>query len=253
MSRRGNLVFGWVLALIGMAAFAWLGMWQLDRMHQKQAMLDATHAVLRDRQARPLSLAADAARARDYDWSAGRGRFAAGPAILLDNQQRDGRQGVRAYRVFQPASGVAPLLLELGWLPLPGDREMPSVEHPQGELQVAGLLAPPPSAGIASAVATPQADGDLLTVGLDLPTLRAALHMPRLAARVLKLDPASPLGYVRDLDVLSNTLTPQRHLGYAVQWFGLALTVLVTALILTFRKTTASKPSVSKTPGKAPR
>ena len=53
---------------------------------------------------------------------------------------------------------------------------------------------------------------------------------------MLKLDPAIPLGYARDLDVLPNTLPPERHLGYAVQWFGLALAVLVTALVLTFRK-----------------
>jgi cytochrome oxidase assembly protein ShyY1 len=53
---------------------------------------------------------------------------------------------------------------------------------------------------------------------------------------VLKLDPAIPLGYARDLDVLPNTLPPERHLGYAVQWFGLALAVLATALVLTFRK-----------------
>jgi cytochrome oxidase assembly protein ShyY1 len=53
---------------------------------------------------------------------------------------------------------------------------------------------------------------------------------------VLKLDPALPLGYARDLDILPNTMPPERHLGYAVQWFGLALTVLITALVLTFRK-----------------
>ena len=40
----------------------------------------------------------------------------------------------------------------------------------------------------------------------------------------------------RDLDILANTLTPQRHLGYAVQWFGLAIMVLVVALVLTLRK-----------------
>jgi cytochrome oxidase assembly protein ShyY1 len=69
-----------------------------------------------------------------------------------------------------------------------------------------------------------------------MPMLRRALRVPALAPRVLKLDPALPIGYARDLDVLPNTLPPARHLGYAVQWFGLALTVLVTALVLTFRK-----------------
>ena len=54
--------------------------------------------------------------------------------------------------------------------------------------------------------------------------------------RVLRLDPALPLGYARDLDILPNTLPPQRHLGYAVQWFALAAAVLATALLLTFRK-----------------
>ena len=39
----------------------------------------------------------------------------------------------------------------------------------------------------------------------------------------------------RDLDILPNTLTPERHLGYAVQWFGLAATVFVVALVLTLR------------------
>ena len=43
----------------------------------------------------------------------------------------------------------------------------------------------------------------------------------------------NPLGFARDLDVLPNTLPPERHLGYAVQWFALALAVLVTALVLT--------------------
>ena len=39
----------------------------------------------------------------------------------------------------------------------------------------------------------------------------------------------------RDLEILPNTLTPERHLGYAVQWFGLALAVLAVALVLTLR------------------
>ena len=235
MSSRRNSALGWILALLVAALFARLGFWQLARMHEKQAMLDAAHVVAQQRQALPLSAAANVPRSRDYDWSAGSGRFAALPPVLLDNQAHDERAGVRAYRVFVP-DDAAPLLVELGWLPLSGDRRMPPVPRPEGAMRIAGLLAPPPSAGIATTVVQPQADGTLLTIALDLPLLRRALALPSLAPRVLKLDPAIPLGYARDLDVLPNTLPPERHLGYAVQWFGLALAVLATALVLTFRK-----------------
>ncbi|HET6396342.1 MAG TPA: SURF1 family cytochrome oxidase biogenesis protein, partial [Pseudoxanthomonas sp.] len=80
---------GWMLALLVAGACAALGTWQLQRMHAKQALLDASAQVLRERAARPLALAADPARARAYDWAAGRGRFAPLPPVLLDNQNRD--------------------------------------------------------------------------------------------------------------------------------------------------------------------
>lgn len=237
MSHRRSLVLGWSLALIGIALFTRLGFWQLARMHEKQALLAAAHAVLVTRDARPLAIAANPRRARAYDWSSADGYFVAAPAVLLDNQQRQGRAGVRAYRVFQPTDdAAAPVLVELGWLPVPGDRRMPVVPRIEGTSHVAGLLAPPPSAGLARAIAVPQRDGNLLTIALDVPMLRRVLQLPTLAPRVLRLDPAIPIGYPRDLDILPNTLPPERHLGYAVQWFGLALTVLVTALLLTFRK-----------------
>jgi cytochrome oxidase assembly protein ShyY1 len=134
------------------------------------------------------------------------------------------------------------LLVELGWLPVPGDRTMPKIAAIPGTLRIDGLLSPPPSGGLARAIVTPQADGSLLTITLDLSLLRRALQLPTLAPRVLKLDPAQPIGYARDLDILPNTLPPQRHLGYAVQWFGLALAVLVTALVLTFRTPRQRRP-----------
>ena len=103
-------------------------------------------------------------------------------------------------------------------------------------MQLAGLLVPPPSAGIVRLDPVAQANGDLLVIGLEQSAIAAKLGLPALARRVLKLDPASPFGYTRDLDILPNTLPPERHLGYAVQWFGLALAVLVTALVLSLRR-----------------
>ncbi len=233
--RRLPLWAGWLLALAVAVACASLGLWQLQRMHAKQAQLDASARVLEGRVGRPLALAADPARARGYDWAAGGGRFAPLPAVLLDNQNRDGRPGVRAYRVFQPAEAAAlPLLVELGWLPLPGDRQLPAVALPAAE-QVSGLLLPPPSAGLAAPAVATQADGTLLVVALDPAAVAAALSLPSLAPRVLRLDPDLPLGYARDLELLPNTLPPERHLGYAVQWFALGLAVLAIAALLTLR------------------
>jgi cytochrome oxidase assembly protein ShyY1 len=226
----------WIIAVIVIALFCRAGVWQLDRARQKQAMLAESQKALAERKPLALSAAADPARKTAYDWAAGDGRFAPGPAVLLDNQSHEDRAGVRVYRVFLPSSAAAPLLVELGWLPLPGDRKLPAIETPPGLVHVAGLLAPPPSPGIAGSQAAPQADGNLLAIGLDRTVLADALKMPSLAPRVLKLDPALKFGYDRDLEILPNTLPPERHLGYAVQWFGLALAVLITALVLTLRK-----------------
>ena len=237
MSRPTGNLFGWALALLAMALFCSLGIWQLDRAGQKKKMLAESQNILAARTPLPLRAAADPARKTGYDWAQGQGRFTRAPAVLLDNQIREGRSGVRVYRVFQPDAPVAPpLLVELGWIALAGDRTLPRIESFSGVVQVSGLLAPPPSAGLASAVASPQAEGALLATSLDRAVLSSALGLPTLAPRVLRLDPAVKVGYLRDLDILPNTLPPERHLGYAVQWFGLALTVFVTALVLTLRK-----------------
>lgn len=236
MSRKATLAVGWLAALLAIAAFSMLGHWQLGREQKKRLLLDQVAATLAAKTPLPLAAAADPARALLHDWSAGGGRFAEAPAVLLDNQQRQGRAGVRAYRVFVPDSGAPPLLVELGWMPLPPDRRLPGVERPAGTQELAGLLLPPPSAGIGPRTIAEQGDGTLLALALDPDALAQRLRQPGLAPRVLRLDPALAIGYERDLDVLPNTLPPERHRGYAFQWFALALAVLVTALVLTRRR-----------------
>lgn len=231
-----NRLLGWTLAVLTIALFARLGFWQLDRAAQKQSTLAAVAQVLDARRPEPLAIAADPARGSGYDWAVGTGRFDPRDPLLLDNQQRDGRSGVRAYRIFAPDDG-APLLVDLGWLPLGGARKLPEVARPDGVMELRGLLAPPPSAGLAMGAPLARVQHGWLMTRVEPGAIAAAtgLSVP-LAPRVLRLDPDIRLGYERDLEVLSNTLTPDKHRGYALQWFGLALTVLVVALVLTFRR-----------------
>lgn len=243
MSRSRTLVVGWIAALAAIALFANLGLWQSRRAVEKQAMLDAAARVMSEREPHPLAIAGDAQRSRAYDWASGSGRFDARDVLLLDNQQRNGRAGVRAYRIFVPEQG-GPLLVDLGWLPLPGDRRLPSVPRPGGETQLRGLLVAPPSTGLALGPALARQGDAWLMTRVDLAAIarETGLSVP-LAPRVLRLDPDLPLGFERDLDLLPNTLPPDKHRGYAVQWFALALAVLATALILTFRTRRRSKES----------
>jgi surfeit locus 1 family protein len=229
--KRG--VAGWVLALALVALFGSLGRWQWQRGVAKQQVLEAQARVLADRRAgllAALSQADDTALA----WAEGRGRFLDAPVLLLDNQRRGAAVGVREFRVFVPDGGRA-LLVDLGWVELPADRRLPDVAPLPGEYTLRGLLAPPPSAGLA--LGPDHADAGSrrwLLTRVELATLARDLRV-ELAPRVLRLDPALPLGHARDLEPLANTLPPERHRGYAVQWFGLAFATLVVALLLTHR------------------
>ncbi|GAB6196374.1 SURF1 family protein [Lysobacter xanthus] len=229
---------GWAFALLVAAGFARLGAWQASRAVEKERLLAETSKVLSARRAVPLADAADPARARQYAWAAGRGRFVATPRLMLDNQQRDGRVGMRAYAVFQPDAGM-PLLVDLGWQPVARDRALPPMSVPAGRLDLRGLLVPPPAAGLRMGAPMARQGDGWLAVRLDPDAVAKALALPSLAPRVLRLDPALPFGYPRDLELLVNTLPPERHRGYAVQWYGLALTALAIALVLTFRRSRA--------------
>lgn len=224
-----------VLALLGIALFCTLGSWQWSRAAWKQGLLAERAAVLEKREAVPLDAAFDAPRREALDWSAGRLRFD-GRLVFLDNQQHDGRAGVRVYGVLEDRRG--PILAELGWLPWGAARELPEARVPPGEVDVAGVLVAPPSSGLAIGKGVQVIEGGsrYLVTRIDLDTLSVAIGLSTpFAPRVLKLDPALPLGYARDLDLLPNTLPPERHRGYAVQWFALAATVAVVWTVLTLR------------------
>ncbi|MGH8087615.1 MAG: SURF1 family protein, partial [Stenotrophomonas sp.] len=143
MMRKHTRLIGWLAAVVVIVCFCQLGRWQLHRMHDKQALLDQQLPA----RAQTLTLAkAQAARAQ-LRWVDDHGRFLPG-TLLLDNQTREGRAGIKVYQPFRSDDGAV-VLVDLGWLPMPGDRQLPTIAPRDGEARVAGLLAPPPATGLA--------------------------------------------------------------------------------------------------------
>jgi len=230
--RQHTQLGGWVLALVVAAAFAMLGRWQLDRMHEKEALLlQASHVRLH-----PQALDSALGRPQTLQWVTGSVELQA-QQVLLDNQMREGRAGVRIYQPARSAGGQW-LLVDLGWWPLPPDRQLPTLLPITGRHEVRGLLAPPPSSGLllGPALSVTAQPSTWLATRLDTAAIASTLGRRDISSQVLRLDPALPLGYARDLEILPNTLPPARHLAYAVQWFGLSLAVLATAAILQWRR-----------------
>ncbi|MGL6289380.1 MAG: SURF1 family protein [Silanimonas sp.] len=232
----------WALALGLCALFVRAGLWQSGRADEKDALLAASARVLEERQPLPL---ADALAAMPA-WVAVEGRFEDRPALRLDNQRRGAAVGVQVYRAFALDDGQR-LWVDMGWRPLSADRAIPDEPSMPGEpMRLDGLLVPPPSAGLAlGPAASPTPDGGTLALRLEPAVLRAALDASSatrsatgdvIERAVLRLDPAIAIGHERDLDLLANTLSPDKHRGYALQWFGFAAGLLLLSLFLQFRR-----------------
>lgn len=234
MSRRGTFWFGWALALVAMAGFARLGFWQYARMQEKQALLANVDKALRSH----VDFGLDSDVTGGIQWVSGDADVLP-PTLLLDNQMREGRAGVRVYCIVQPDAAAPRRLVDFGWLAVGGDRSMPPARCPTQRMHVRGLSVPLPSSGLKLGAAMQDlGDGRWLMTRVDPEAIYQATQIGT-SSHVVKLDPALKIGWPRDLDVLPNTLPPERHLGYAVQWWALSLAVFITALVLSIRK---SKP-----------
>lgn len=208
-------------------AFAVLGNWQLGRAAEKRA-LAADFA----RAGPALELPPDGALLPRYQRVQARGRYDAGRQFLLDNRSHAGAAGVEVLTPLLLADGGA-VLVNRGWLPFGADRaRLPDVAVDADPRSVAGRVSGLPRAPVELA-APPAADWPRL-VNYPKHEELAAMLGRELRPGMILLDPAEPDGYARDWSVTGTS--PERHLGYAVQWFALAATAAAIWIALSLKR-----------------
>ena len=207
--------------------FAALGNWQLGRAGEKRALergFVAGGPAIEWRR-----MPADAPR---FQRVALRGRYDPEHQFLLDNMSHESVAGIQVLTPLVLDDGSA-VLVNRGWLPFgPTRQDLPPVAVSGEKRDVTGRVDDLPRPGIwlksPSAVGWPR-----LVQYPTMAELSAALGR-ELAPRQVLLDPGVPDGYVRDWSVPGTA--PDRHLGYAVQWFAFAAVAAATWLVLSFRK-----------------
>ncbi|MFT3791009.1 MAG: SURF1 family protein [Rudaea sp.] len=228
--------FAIVLTLTGIALFARLGIWQLDRAEEAQRLLaafdSAPKAAFED-----FAAVRAAPQADRFPHVRVAGRFIADRVWLRDEQVRDGKLGVEAYAAFAPDTSREVLLVDRGWIEWshePGTQPaLPPL--PQDAATLAGVYAPFPGNGIrvgGNALAR-QTAWPKLTLAIDAQEIAADLQRP-LLPRVLLLDADAASGFVRAWT--PSLMPPERHRGYALQWFAFAVAAIAIFILLHYKK-----------------
>jgi surfeit locus 1 family protein len=212
---------------VAVVAFGALGNWQLGRADEKRAMARSFNAG--GPAIEWARLPVDAPRFQRVSL---RGYYDAGHQFLLDNMSHESVAGVQVLTPLVLDNGDA-VLVNRGWLPFGATRqELPDVGVDGEKRTVVGRVDDLPRPGIW--LKGPEATGwPRLVQYPDMAQLATALGR-ELASRQVLLDPSVPDGYVRDWIVPGTT--PDRHLGYAVQWFALAALAAGIWFVLSFRE-----------------
>lgn len=216
-----------------------LGVWQVARGREKARLL--TEVAVGQASA-PLDLNDAAVESIPSGRPVRvRGVFLGDHQGLLDNQVRDGQVG---YDILTPlrVNGHNDLLLvDRGWLARgPRREDLPQWSTPDWPVTLLGTLHPPVDVPLVSGEISDTFGGAWVVSEIDPATLTSRLGAA-VAPRVLRLLPQSEHGFRRDWPVVS--MSPQRHYGYAVQWFGLALALLALYAVAGVRRGRAAEHS----------
>lgn len=223
----------WVLVtlatLVAVAVTFSLGLWQLNRAAQKQAL---QAAMERQSAKSPLSGAALQAAPDPavllHQRAHLTGSWVPGHTVFLDNRQMDARVGFFAMTPFRLQDGGAVILVQRGWVARNFERrlQLPEISTPHGVVEIEGRIAPPPAK-----LYEPGAPGTgAIRQNLDLVQFRAETRLP-LMDITLQQSGAPSEGLLRDWPAVN--VGVDKHYGYAFQWFGLA--TLLALLYLWFQ------------------
>jgi len=211
-----------------------LGFWQLDRAGEKQALSDRHEARAAEPALTVTTLlasleAADARLPADLEDRQVQfvGQFIPGKYFLLDNRLRDGRFGYE--HIALVAAGPAIIPVNLGWIPGdPARMTVPEPDLPPGPHSFSGLIYLSGGRGYRLAVED---------VPRELPAVIQNYDEHRYAQGLGQIEGASvlpllvrvaqehPLAHRADWPIVNQS--PQKHTGYAVQWFTMAAVLLI--------------------------
>ncbi len=215
-----------VFFLVFMPITLGLGFWQLERAAEKQELL-AEHSARQGSE--PVALDQVVAnRDHQYRRVLVEGQFANHRTLLLENRIRHGRPGFEVVTLFERGSDQLPLWVNRGWIAGFGDRtQLPVVPPVAGVVTIQGHLYQALEAPFTLGEESWRQQWPQVLQNFELDVLTARLGREFFPYQ-LRLDQGAPGALDTGWEIVN--VLPAKHIGYAVQWFALALALAVLVL-----------------------
>ncbi len=224
-------------AIILIAAFARLAVWQWHRAAEKRALTASieagAHAPAVDLGI--LLAQGKLASAPPYRHVSARGHYDPAHQVLISEMIHADRVGYFVLTPFVLDRSGATVLVNRGWIPQQGTKQETGATIVSDAVRtLSGLLGSLPAPGYRLG---PGAAGKSWPRVLLYPSHQQLerIYGRALLAPVILLDPDASDGYIRDWHP-DPKYGPEMHIGYMFQWSALALTVLVVWLVANLRR-----------------
>lgn len=229
-----------VATVITVALFARLGFWQLSRASEKVELLKLSDAAS---ELPPLNRLDQPLAEKVYRTVELQGRFDFERQFLRDNvvfEKQPGLEVLTPYVLDNSSSSgaVNAILVNRGWLPWGPDRQQRpgvGVENELASVRISGILVKP-SKGftLGEAIDPSEHTWPLIVQYLDYETLSARLGSINLLPAVVVLHQDHALGFSYNWRPVADG--PEKHYGYAFQWFSMLIAVVGLFIYLNFIK-----------------
>jgi len=229
--KKTNIHFPLVATLVTLLAIVVLvklGFWQLERAEQKRQLFsDYEQQKLNDEASEFSQLRQVSPEADRFRYVQMSGEFVHKPIFFLDNQIQDGIVGYQVIALFRPQTQQERSVpVNMGWLPAPGSRQaLPEITIPEGQHTLSGFLYfPSDNQFVNNTYETELADNRIRLQEFQPKAVAEKLNIS-LTDYTFLLESPEAIGWQRDWK--PQVMSPEKHLGYAVQWFSLAIACLV--------------------------
>lgn len=220
-------------ALLLFALLITLGFWQLHRYHYKQDLLRHYHSAS---ESAPITLTEFETRSDGaFQHIDIQGRYIDDKTILLDNRWYHHQLGYEVLTPVRLTGEDKAVLVNRGWVPAPPTRqELPVIKPGRSVHDIIGYVnLINPNIFILGENVSDVKSWPIRIQKVDVSQLSQLVGI-ELYPFVLRLDVNQPNGFVRNWEIVN--VLPQRHLGYAVQWFLMAFTLVIAFFAFSWKR-----------------